>query len=203
MARWRGARLRGVSALACVGLAATLTACADEVAEPLVVVTVQPPAALVDLPETFVVTSDGSASCPGFSVDIPTLHPESAPISGELEPDGSGLLGILWPDGTRARVTFSCLGRTADLGTPSEFTAAFPKGADPLIVMDGEVVEVRASMGEAVRRDERVGENEGRFTDWYLERDGWLMNVLFIRSPEEATRLDPVIESVLATWAWT
>lgn len=193
-----------VLALVCGSLAAGLAACTGEVrAEPLAVVTVLPPVVPADLPETLVVTSDGSESCPGFTVAIPSPHLDSSSGGAVLEPDGSGLLGSVWPAGTRARISFTCFGRTADLGTLSEFTADVPDGENPLIVLDGEVVEVRAAMGESVRRDERVGEKEGMFTEWYLERDGWLMGVVFIRPPEEAKDLEPVIESVLASWTWT
>lgn len=161
----------------------------------LEVVTVAPPADLVPLAETLTVDTTGMDTCPGFTTRVPGL-PLSPPMEGQ---SGRVSLASVMLDDAGSALLVTCEGRTSDLGSPREHVAGLG-GYDGITVV-GTSVETRAGFPEMVRRDIEMSGHE--LSDRYFEHDGWLYIVGFLRTPHETVTLEPTVESILASWAWS
>ena len=170
---------------------------ADADAGPLPTVTIPAQIAPIPLGHALTVPSD-APNCPGFTVNVP------APPSGQLsEPENDIVQLGTTSLGPGTAMLFVCYGRTSDVGTAAEFTAEEVDVLDGVMVSKNESVEVRANIGEMVRRGYLMGEKGMRLTDWFFDHDGWLYGVGYVRAAADDTTFDSTVESVLQSWAWS
>jgi hypothetical protein len=129
--------------------------------------------------------------CPGFTVPAPAAS-RYPPSRGE---DGGSEAAI--PLGSEAHVMVVCMGRSAEVGfppdaDPEEFEAS---GLELL-----RIEAVRSAHGEGPAITSRIGRM--LLTDYYVERDGWVHAVGYLRPEEVGDTYLPVVETMLASWSW-
>src|SRR5665647_3043680 len=127
-------------------------------------------------PREIEVLADGADGCPGYSF---------------ASPASSGTEMISGADGSRSEATITiaaeeafalsvCLGRVSELGTPDEaIEGALGEGDREQV---GPLVDVSSAYGDATALTTRIGRM--LLTDFYVEQDGWLHAVGYLR-PEE------------------
>lgn len=162
--------------------------------------TIASPAVTQALSEVVTVPEDGA--CPGFSFASPApsrFAPQPASADGSrslatvpLDDDGSAFLVV-------------CLGSVQDRGSPHEAAEAAAAGMPTGLTTEPARVERRDPFGDMVRLDTAFGSGK-RLSDWYVERQGALFVVGYLRSVDGADVVresDVVVEQMLASWRWS
>ncbi|GGC09835.1 hypothetical protein [Cellulomonas carbonis] len=174
---------------ACVVTAAVLgaTGCSDPEpprAEPSATVTLEPTA----IEPAHAVRVAASGGCPGYGLTAP-VTPRTSEGSTDLELDDES-----W-------VTVRCLGPLEQAGTALEAASPWPDAEEaPAGTRTGPVLVVSA-YGEAFQADTHFTSNGARLTEWFVERDGYLVAVGYLRH-EGAVDRTATVEAVLASWEW-
>lgn len=179
--------LLGVAVLAMVGVGFWLSRPEPRETE---VLTLDP---AISLDHPIEVPADGADGCPGYSFASP------APATMQLISgvDGSRSEAAI-TIGTEAFALSVCLGRVSELGTPDEaIEAALGEGDREQV---GPLVHVSSAYGDATALTTRIGRM--LLTDFYVEQDGWLHAVGYLRPEEVCDTYLPTVEAVLASWAW-
>jgi len=180
--------LLGVAVLAMVGVGFWLSRPEPRETK---VLTLDPAISLDDLIE---VPADGADGCPGYSFASPASSGTEM-ISGA---DGSRSEAIITIAAEEAFALSVCLGPVSELGTPDEaIEAALSEGDREQV---GPLVDVSSAYGDATALTTRVGRM--LLTDFYVEQDGWLHAVGYLRPEEVGDTYLPTVEAVLASWAW-
>jgi hypothetical protein len=125
---------------------------------------------------------------------VPTPAESRYPPSSQGE-DGRSEAAI--PLGSEAHLIVVCTGRFAEFGfgldvEPEELEAS---GVERLGVVD-----VRSAHGEGPAITSRIGRM--LLTDYFVERDGWVHVVGYLRPEEVGDTYLPVVETMLASWSW-
>lgn len=160
------------------------------------------PADVAGLPVAVEVPA-GEGECPPHAFRAPG-EPLAAVDGGRtflLGDDGSAILTV-------------CLGSVAELGTPEELVADIWAGTFP--VEDAVAAEMMAELesaterlyvervaspyGEAIALTTRIGPS--LVTDHYVERDGWVHAVGYLRRDGSGDPDRALVDAVLASWQW-
>lgn len=161
--------------------------------------------AAIELP--YVVEVPGTADgCPAATFRSPA-EPVVTP--------SDGYAGVMLPGGDGAALTVACIGAVDEVGTPEEVVAGLWSGETR--------AEVAAEMAEAGFPDEAWPEplaierltsphgadilltsRTGRYvlTDHYVERDGWVHGVGYLRPEGDGDVDRAVVDAILASWEW-
>lgn len=149
-----------------------------------------------------VVTVPDAGPCSAFSF--------ASPVPSQLAPqpaaaDGSRSLATVPLDDDGSAFLVVCLGTVQDRGSPQEAAEAAAAGMPAGLTPEPARVERRDPFGDMVRLDTAFGSGR-RLSDWYVERQGTLFVVGYLRSVDGADAVresDVVVEQMLASWRWS
>lgn len=144
---------------------------------------------LVEVPGT-------AAGCPGAAFRSPA-DPVGTPTDGNA--------GVMLPGADGAALIAACIGDVDDVGTPEQVVADLWSGKaaeESPEAAEWERLSVErstSSYGDALALTSRLGTQV--LTDHYVERDGWLYAVGYLR--HEGSDVDRlVVDAILASWEW-
>lgn len=200
----RGARL----ALPVVLVALALVVCA------IVWVTMrqEQAAAAVPIPgpdQARVVVADPSIALP-YPVEVPGTADgcPAAAFRSPAEPSSvsDGFASIMLPGGGDGAVLAACIGAVDDLGPLEDHVASLWTGEaydqegeeDPWERLS--IERVVSPLGDSLALTSRIGVRV--LTDHYVERDGWIYAVGYLRPTASADADRAVVDAILASWEW-
>ena len=159
--------------------------------------------------EARVVVADPSIDLP-YLVEVPRTA-DGCPAAAFRSPAeplsvAEGNAGIMLPGGHDGAVLTACIGAVADVGALDRFVADVWSGEGLEDVAEADVWErlwierIDSPLGDALAVTSRVGAR--LLTDHYVERDGWIYAVGYLR-PEASGDADrAVVDGILASWQW-
>lgn len=156
-----------------------------------------------------VVVADPSIELP-YLVEVPGTADgcPAASFRSPAEPNvvSDGFASLMLPRSDAAAVLVTCMGEVDERGTPEEFVEGFWSGeafdddADAAAWERLSIERVASPFGDALALTSRIG---GRLlTDHYVERDGWVYAVGYLRDESEGEADRAVVDAILASWEW-
>lgn len=163
---------------------------------------------LPDLSTARVIEPDPDSALP-YLVEVPGTADgcPAAAFRSSVEPTvgpSEGYVALTPPGADGMAVIATCLGAVTELGTPEELVAELWSGAADEESAEAawerlSVERVTSPFGAALALTSRLGTRV--LTDHYVERDGWVYAVGYLRV--EGTDADrPLVDAILASWLW-
>lgn len=169
-------------------------------------------AAAVPIPgpdEARVVVADPSVELP-YLVEVPgtadgcpaaAFHSPAEPLTVD-----AGGAGIMLPGGDDGAVLTACIGAVDDLGSVDEHVAAlwtgeaFDEAGEEDLWERRSIERVVSALGDSLALTSSIGHRV--LTDHYVERDGWVYAVGYLRSDASGDADRAVVDAILASWEW-
>lgn len=148
------------------------------------------------------------------SIDLPNLvevpgNADGCPAAAFSSPEGptsvsDGYAAVMLPRGDDAALMTACIGAVDDVGSVDEFVPKLWAGDGPGgDAAGGEALSIErviSPFGAALAVTSRIGTS--LLTDHYVERDGWVYAVGYLRAEADGDVDRPVVDAVLASWEW-
>ena len=152
----------------------------------------------IALPEVVDVPATGT--CPAFTF--------RAPVPTTTGPGADGYVTFALPGDDGSAVLVVCNGAVDEVGTPEEVVADLWSGETDVAGADADAdvwerlfaERVTSSYGDAIALTSRFGSQ--LLTDHYVERDGGLHIVGYLRPEASGDRHRAVVDAMLASWQW-
>lgn len=117
-----------------------------------------------------------------------------------------GYAGVMLPRSDDAALLVTCMGDVDERGAVEELVAGFWSGEgfdDPAEAEAWErlsIERIASPFGDAIAVTSRIG---GKLlTDHYVERDGWVYGVGYLRAESDGDADRAVVDAILASWEW-
>ena len=155
------------------------------------------------------VVADPSIELP-YLVEVPG-NDDGCPagaFSSPVEPltVSDGYASLMLPRGDDAALLVTCIGEVADVGAPEEFVAQSWSGEgydDPAEAAMWErlsIERIDSPFGDSLALTSRIGVR--LLTDHFVERDGWIYAIGYLRGEADSDVDRAVVDAVLASWQW-
>ena len=163
--------------------------------------------------EARAVVADPSIELP-YLVEVPGTADgcPAAAFASPVEPltVTDGYAGVMLPRGNGAALLATCIGAVDDMGTVEDVVADVWSGEgledlqeDLVADMEWErlsIERITSPFGDALAVTSRLGTK--LLTDHYVERDGWVYAVGYLRAEADADVDRGVVDAILASWQW-
>lgn len=157
----------------------------------------------VELPYLLEIPTDPNG-CPGYTVPAPG-ESRYEPAVGEDGGRSDAAIDL----GGGSAILIVCSGPVSEVGTADEAVAfaidgdygdEYPSLPDVDLEQVGAVDEIRSAHGDGPALTSRIGRT--LITDFYVEHDGYLHIVGYMRPEAVGDAHLPTVEAMLASWSW-
>lgn len=169
-------------------------------------------AAAVPIPgpdQARVVVADPSIDLP-YLVEVPGTADgcPAAAFRSPVEPAvlSDGYASLMLPGGHDGALLTVCIAAVDDVGPVGEHVAAiwtgevFEESGEADLWERLSIERIVSPLGDSLALTSRIGVRV--LTDHYVERDGWIYAVGYLRPAESADADRAVVDAILASWEW-